>query len=399
VALYGARPKIISHNCRQTTTTATSFHEANNNNNNNNNHRGDDDYLLPHIVGLFNTGTNAMKKLLLANFRQVQDNYWQHNATTKADDEQRLPYRRPVALENTVNSNVSNAYLDLDQHKHHPRDRLLQKLRADDENVKTITNDRLRIIMVRDPYRWIQSTCRNKYELEIRPILPQQQQQEDDTPIDTASNKVDLSSETTRQATRRHSARGSIVQRKAGARGCPNFDANKMEIHLYGQRYATLAQLWTQWYHGHVNITTANNETPLDDDSRFLVIRFEDLLFHTRDVVRSIQECSGMTLIPKTTTRTSPVPNHASTNNINDRNSSNTTTIHYVLERSKDHGGNALHRNMPVSRDFVNAISLYGTRTGRTRQFQPQTLRDTNQRDLDRNLLALFGYRLEEDIV
>lgn len=81
-----------------------------------------------------------------------------------------------------------------------------------------------------------------------------------------------------------------------------------------------MADMWSEW-----NLKYWNADFPR------LLVRFEDLLFHTEAVVRNIRKCLNGYSKPSG----SPPP------------------FQYVLEAAKDHG---------FSADYVTAMQRYGTR-------------------------------------
>jgi len=106
----------------------------------------------------------------------------------------------------------------------------------------------LPIVLVRDPYTWMQSMCKNKYESrwphndKMCPNLAKPKLNKDGTP-----NKVDF---------------------KVNYKPTEYFDS--------------LADYWRQW-----------NKEYLEADYPRLIVRFEDIHFHARELIETICQCAG----------------------------------------------------------------------------------------------------------
>lgn len=398
VSMYGAKPAIVKH-CSK---------------------RGQDrPYLMPRIVGLFNTGTNALKKLLIANFKTISNNLFEHNATDK--DWRKLPFWEWDG----------NSYLNLDEKKHYQREfqpNYNQDFSDDESSI-------LRIIIVRDPYRWAQSTCRAKYDVKLLPksgehrnltlrkkndpkLPPGPRAQEKFKRLQLISSVEEKSNilhslKQRRLDDQQHTMIANMVQGRGRTVGSildhqeveENFLQDKQsynavvagkystfdkalehQIHLdkalerqeqhakahpwgclngavslYEKKYNSIGHLWSSWLQEYL----WENET-----IPFLALRFEDVLFHTDDVVAAIEDCSGLERIPPM------IPG---------------SSVNYVLGAGKDHGTKTL--------GFLSALAKNSKRRERTLRFRQEHLKYFNNDALDPNLMERFQYTYESEIM
>lgn len=114
-------------------------------------------------------------------------------------------------------------------------------LHATDKAKGIVKEDLLPVVTIRHPWRWMQSMCHNPYT-----------------------------------ARWRH-------------RGCPSLklgdDWNPVSV-KYGaatENYSSLAHLFNDWYHDYYSKA----------DYPFVMIRMEDLVFHTKSTIRQVCECAG----------------------------------------------------------------------------------------------------------
>ena len=204
----------------------------------------------------------------------------------------------------------------------------------------------LPIILVRDPYRWMQSMCKRPYFAKWRGT-------------GHCPNLIEEGSATT--ATGGKSRQPVRVQLSP-----PPLDGQV-------ETYESLADLWSVW-----------NRQYFDADYPRLMIRFEDLLFHTKEVIGEIVACTGITPlydIDETGTTT--------TSNKNDNQDPLARTpkprIHkfrYHTDAAKGHG---------ISTDMISAMSKYGKDRGRSRGYYLDDLVYA-QNSLDKELIKLFHY-------
>jgi len=182
----------------------------------------------------------------------------------------------------------------------------------------------LPIVLVRDPYYWMQSMCKQGY-----------------------------------------GARWSHNSKKH----CPNLVPNDFDRNNYkhlqqatsvpvwmgknpqvGPSWPSLVHYWNAWYRSYANA-----------DFPRLMIRFEDTLFHARQVMKQVCECGGGELV-------SP-----------DRH------IYHLDEAKWQH--------KHAQNNMVSAIVKYGTDAGRYRNMTREDL-EFARNHLDPSLLDLFHYQL-----
>ena len=179
----------------------------------------------------------------------------------------------------------------------------------------------LPVVMIKDPYHWMGSMCRHQYAAKWY------------------HNKY----------------------------LCPNLFMNKrpnsVVIKYTPQttvEYESLVGLWNDWYNNYLAIGHDNNNDPINSDFPRLMIRFEDILFHTEEVITQVCKCGGGTLI-------------------NNKNG-------IVLD-----GGNAKAAHHNGSNGLLGAMLRYGKHEKRIENFTKGDVsyaKDT----LDKGLMDLFGY-------
>jgi hypothetical protein len=235
---------------------------------------------MPRVGGLYNTGTNALAWTFLDNLERIGE---------KDLIGQLHPYELPWGkhMEAVYRWNLTVPF--------------------DNPESPLYT---LPIIVVRDPYRWMQAMCKKEYFV-----------------------KWKWSSHCP-----------SLVDEKTGA----PVPVQVRPPVLLGKSttYASLADLWSAWNQQYVDATYPR-----------LIIRFEDYLFHGKQVLEQIVQCAGIT--PR-------VRNYQ-----------------YHVEPAKKHG---------AATDFVTAIIKYGTDRSRSRGYDLADLEYARQK-LDPELMRIFQYK------
>ncbi|GKY92160.1 hypothetical protein MPSEU_000187300 [Mayamaea pseudoterrestris] len=179
----------------------------------------------PRVAGLFNTGTNALAQSLSLNFEHIDDHKLYNVASRK----------------------------------HVPaRDRWLYDTRYFDDFTIEELRRSLPIALVRDPYRWMRSMCKNGYNAAwskgVNGRCPNL--------IPTEQERQLLQNVTT-----------------------PTFEVNQVIRDIYQEKHESLATFWSDW-----------NRLYLDTFRPRLMIRFEDLLFHPEKVMQIITDCVGVSM-------------------------------------------------------------------------------------------------------
>ncbi len=181
----------------------------------------------------------------------------------------------------------------------------------------------LPIVMVRDPYYWMHSMCKQGYGARW------------DHDSDTHCPNL-VPNDYDRKRFKRLQNTSSVpvwmgVNRKVGP------------------SWPSLVHYWNAWYQSYVHA-----EFP------HLIIRFEDTLFHGRQVMKQVCECGGGQLVSR--------DHH-----------------YYLLDEAKWH-----HRH--AQNNMISAILKYGSDVGRYRNMTKEDL-EFAQKHLDDSLLDLFGYQ------
>jgi hypothetical protein len=148
---------------------------------------------------------------------------------------------------------------------------------------------------------------------------------------------------------------------------CPNLVPNEVDAQLFDamntptmnvtvqyaefeRHHASLVEFWNDWNRAYVLAPFPR-----------LMVRFEDIVFHPKQVTQTVCECAGGQL-------------HTN------------MPFQYVVESAKK--GSA-HGSEKTS--YVDALSKYGTETGRYVGFTSDDLQYA-QTHLDPDLMRLFGY-------
>eukprot|EP00934_Nitzschia_sp_Nitz4_P008239 Nitzschia sp. Nitz4//scaffold37_size175936//13709//17211//NITZ4_002025-RA/size175936-snap-gene-0.253-mRNA-1//-1//CDS//3329549725//8229//frame0 len=240
-------------------------------------------------AGLFNTGTNALLHYLENNC------YMPQNHVTK---EKGVLWQVPWG-------------------KHTPPDR--KWTNTPKYGIPFNKSAVLPVVMVRDPYTWMQSLCKHPY--------------------------------------------ATKWQYKTGH--CPNLVPNMDDVKAVNgtvpvtvmykppEHYDSLAHYWKQWLEGYLNA-----------DYPRLIVRFEDMQFHAKEVMSAICECAGA------------VPRHPD------------AQFSYVVDSGKWGAG---HKGEQTN--MITAMIKYGTDTKRLYQMTKDDVLKTNE-VVGEDLMNMFHYEI-----
>ena len=184
----------------------------------------------PRIAGLVNTGTNYLARLLEANFGPSQEG---------GRKERLYPYDVPWGKHADLIHRINQTY---------PAARWW-----DADRPKSV----LPIVIVKDPYRWMQGICKKPYHLHWK------------------HNKTTCS-----ELLDRETGQPITVESRYPGLEHRGFNA------IAPQVYPSLADLWSIWYLKYWNA-----------DFPRLFVRFEDLLFYPDQVITAIANCIGTPLL------------------------------------------------------------------------------------------------------
>jgi len=118
----------------------------------------------------------------------------------------------------------------------------------------------------------------------------------------------------------------------------------------FRQHHASLASFWNDWYQDYMNATFPR-----------ILVRFEDLIFHPKQVTKTVCECAGGVL-------------------------DDDHPFKYIVDSAKH--GNA-HGKQRTS--YIDALIKYGTEQGRYQGFEKADLEHARQH-LDARLMKVFHY-------
>ena len=252
---------------------------------------------MPRIAGLCNSGTNVLNQLLFRNLgnithvgapRQGYQVPWGKHAQAK--------HRLTNIFQNTV------------------------------ENATWV----LPIVLIRDPYRWMQSMCKAPYfnkwkrdnsdERHCPNLLLLEQ-----PPSTMTSTNITHSNHSTNATTIQVHlpppfASSQLVQPNKVESVYTEMRFPRLPI----EQYDSLAHYWSTW-----------NRQYLDATYPRLFVRFEDLLLHARDVYSQILNCAGIPINDGTNVLSHDTPTSNKTNN---SSSSMNRSFRYVRDKAKNHG-------------------------------------------------------------
>lgn len=123
---------------------------------------------------------------------------------------------------------------------------------------------------------------------------------------------------------------------------------------VFDQHHESLVHFWNDWYRDYVKAPFPR-----------LIVRFEDLIFHPKSVIKAVCECAGGEM------------------NLQ-------KPFKYIVDSAKK--GSA-HGQEGQKTSYVDALVKYGTEVGRYKGFEMPDL-EYAKRNLDPELMRLFGYRL-----
>lgn len=245
VDIYGGEPKIFGLDTCATFQTTIDPQES---------------FLAP--AGAFNSGTNLMAELLIANCH--------------------LPARQ---RKHGINSRGVRWQVNWGKHQS-PKWRLDHDVTTDG---KVPNKNILPVVTIRDPYLWMQSMCRHRYAAHwFHPPghCP-----------NLVANDVDYefleyaeSGAYTLMDTYHHKDPWLVDN----VMNTANFTADLKIIPLYvkykkeSTNHLSLAHLWNDWYYEYIN-----------GDFPRLIVRFEDLLFFGKEITEKACKCAGGVMYPK----------------------------------------------------------------------------------------------------
>ena len=309
--LYGKKPVIIGlERCEQYKSIVGAYDNSDNN-------AG----LLSHppsprIGGLYNTGTNALAWYFLENIENIGE---------KDLLGQLHPYELPWGKHTSATHRLNVTF---------------------PQNNTESPYFVLPIILLRDPYRWMQSMCKRPYF--VRGFFGAGSCPKLVTTVET--NKKNQDNEA----------------RPVEVKLTPPPLNGKVET------YSSLAAMWSTW-----------NRQYYDAEYPRLVIRFEDLLFHTREVMDTIVKCSGITPSYNMGARSRPQDRTI------DESHAQFHEFRYHVDAAKGHG---------ISTDMVSAMIKYGNDRGRSRRYSKEDL-DYAQIALDKELMDVFHYSHPQEVM
>ena len=203
------------------------------------------------------------------------------------------------------------------------------------KNHKTYTdtyipaNDILPAVTVRDPLFWLKSMCKHRYTARWYRT---------DEHCPNFSDLQDLTE------TQTYGLLGNTVELKGYGAAVKYAD--------FIRRHDTIVGLWNDWYNEYLNA-----------DFDYLMVRFEDLLFHPEEVTKAVCECAGGSM------------------------NKNGHFIYVVDSAKKGKGAHGKKRT-----GYVDALVKYGTEIKRYNGYQNKQDLEFIKENLDQNLMELMKY-------
>jgi len=273
-------------------------------------------YAKPRVAGLYNSGTNAMERSMALNF---------HGQLVDPGLLFRVPWGKHLP---PSEYRLTNTY---------PR----RPSKAGEENEREDPRTVLPVVLVRDPYRWMRSMCKNPYDVRLyRPTECPRLVFGSDDENDTGTN----------------SSTGWRYN---------NVTVNgEQSYYRHADQYKSLADMWSEW-----------NRQYLEADFPRLVVRFEDTLYHAEAVFDKIRECIGMTSTSSQQQQLQQPQKYATP----------PSSFRYYFAPAKE-------VDRAESTDFASAMIRYATEEGRYGGMTKQDLAYA-YRALDSELMNLFRYK------
>lgn len=122
------------------------------------------------------------------------------------------------------------------------------------------------------------------------------------------------------------------------------------------QHHDSLVGFWNDWYNDYVNASFPR-----------IIVRFEDLVFHAKEVTTQVCHCAGGELKRK--------------------------KFQYIVNSAKK--GEAAHGPMEARTSFIGAMIRYGKDTHRLDSMTPEDLEYARQ-TLDPKLMEYFNYKYDK---
>jgi len=188
-------------------------------------------------------------------------------------------------------------------------------------------------VMVRDPFKWMQSMCRHHYaanwgNYNMTRHCPNL------VPDETDFQEFPWLKE---RYEKNESASVSV----------------KIKYKEFTRRHDSLVHMWNEWFNAYYHASFPR-----------LIIRFEDIIFHPKEVTKTFCECAGGEL---------------------DQHHK----FHFIVDSAKK-GGDKIHGKHRTS--YLDALKKYGTEKGRYDLYQQPDL-DYSTKHLDHTLMEAFQYK------
>jgi hypothetical protein len=315
-SLYGAEPKFFGLDSCQT------FQQS-----------GDAAEHFIGVAGTFNTGTNLLSELLISNCH-MPERQKKYGLSSRGVRWQ-VQWGKHTPVFNETFRRTHQTYKDNNENDP-PTINNKAKKKKHILTPETLTAENMfPAVTVRDPYKWMQSMCRHAYAAkwnhaaEHCPSL--------------VPNAVDI-------ATFPHLQRHATIP-----------------VHVKYAEFTTthdsLVGFWNDWYQDYYKKAVPHRIFP------FLLVRFEDVVYHPKNVTQTICECAGGRMDE----------NHK---------------FVYIVDSAKR--GDAAHGDIKQRTSYLDALIKYGTRQGRYKGYEDADLQYVREH-LDPNLMQLFGYPFHDD--
>jgi len=241
-------------------------------------------------AGTFNSGTNLMSELLIANCMM------------------------PARMKKYGNKSRGIRW-QVPWGKHAPvGDKEYRESHKTVKDKEVDANEIMPMVTIRDPLIWLKSMCRHKY-----------------------------------------TAKWIGFQDKEN---CPNFSMKDLKVNVkydgFIRQYESLLYLWNDYYNEYKNV-----------DIPFLLVRFEDLVFHTEETVTKVCECAGGMRTRK--------------------------NFKYIVNSAKK--GAAAHGAMNLRTGFVDALVKYGKIEKRYKGFEHASDLEYVKEHIDQSLMEMMNYK------
>ncbi len=239
-------------------------------------------------AGLYNTGTNLMYKLLSKHciFQERADLYDKDATKMKENMNDNVDHQEEDAK--FIHNKRTGIFDDIPWGKHSPvqwKDDFYrpEELRINEIFPRVKNENVFPIVMVKDLYTWTGSMCRNPYGAKWLPSsysclnLDEEYDKFNSNSHHGKTNNIRLRKRSSMSRMKFAVPEKKKIRNKGGV--TVDYQGGKT------MKYASLVDMWNNYYNDYLNATFPR-----------LIVRYEDVLLHSNEIIPEICECIGGTI-------------------------------------------------------------------------------------------------------